>query len=203
MIMTLPMRTLCIFCGSASGITPAYAAAARLLGTTLAERGIGIVYGGASVGLMGIVADAALAAGGQVIGVIPRTLFEREVGHPGITRLEVVETMHERKARMAALSDGFIAMPGGIGTFEELFEVWTWGQLGIHRKPCALLNAGGFYTPMIAFLDHAVAEGFIKPEARGMLLVEQEVPALLVALDGYVGVAVPQVLTETDLAPEG
>lgn len=185
------MKAVAIFCGSSTGLTPIHSRTAQLLGTTLAKQGIAVIYGGASVGLMGVTADAALAAGGEVIGVIPRTLMEREVGHRSLTRLEVVETMHERKARMAELSDAFVALPGGVGTFEELFEVWTWGQLGLHRKPCAILNVAGFYDPMIAFLDHAVAEGFIKPETRRMLLVEREVPALLAALGRYLSAATP------------
>lgn len=156
-----------------------------MLGTLLAQRGIGLVYGGASIGLMGAVADAALAAGGEAIGVIPRALAEREVAHDGLTDLRVVGSMHERKAMMAELSDGFIALPGGLGTLEELFEIWTWAQLGSHRKPCAVLNAGGFYDPMLTFLDHVVAEAFISATHRGMLLVDDDAGRLLDKIEGY------------------
>ena len=167
---------LCVFCGSSPGNKPEYLAAAQQLGTALAKAGIGLVYGGAQVGLMGAVADAALAAGGDVIGVIPRHLVERELAHEGLTTLHEVGSMHERKAMMADLSDGFIALPGGVGTFEELFEVWTWGQLGHHQKPCALFNAAGYYDQLIAFLDHALTEGFMRQPYRDMLIVENQVP---------------------------
>ncbi|HEX4932615.1 MAG TPA: TIGR00730 family Rossman fold protein [Gemmatimonadaceae bacterium] len=170
---------VCVFCGSSPGARPEYAAAAAALGTRLAQRGMGLVYGGARVGLMGAVADAALAAGGEVIGVIPRALVEREVAHSGLADLRVVSSMHERKATMADLSDAFVALPGGIGTFEELFEVWTWGQLGLHAKPVALLDSGGYYAPLVAFLDHAVEERFIRPGHRAALLVERDIDALL------------------------
>lgn len=170
---------LCVFCGSSPGNKPEYLAAAQQLGTALAKAGIGLVYGGAQVGLMGAVADAALAAGGEVIGVIPRHLVERELAHEGLTTLHEVGSMHERKAMMADLSDGFIALPGGVGTFEELFEVWTWGQLGHHQKPCALLNAAGYYDQLIAFLDHALTEGFMRQPYRDMLIVDTEANALL------------------------
>src|SRR6185503_14872599 len=146
------MSRLCVFCGSSPGHDPAYGAAAAQLGRVLAERGIGLVYGGGRVGLMGILADAALAAGGEVIGVIPQALLDREIGHRGLTQLRVVDSMHSRKALMGDLADGFIALPGGIGTLEELFEVWTWAQLGLHRKPCGLLDANGFYAPLVDFL---------------------------------------------------
>ena len=170
---------LCVFCGSSPGNKPEYLAAAQQLGTALAKAGIGLVYGGAQVGLMGAVADAALAAGGDVIGVIPRHLVERELAHAGLTTLHEVGSMHERKAMMADLSDGFIALPGGVGTFEELFEVWTWGQLGHHQKPCALFNAAGYYDQLIAFLDHALTEGFMRQPYRDMLIVENQVDSLL------------------------
>jgi uncharacterized protein (TIGR00730 family) len=175
----------CVFCGSSPGRRPVYAQAAAALGRTLAEAGIGLVYGGASVGLMGIVADAAQAHGGEVIGVIPRSLVDKEVAHGGLSDLRVVESMHQRKALMAELSDGFIALPGGIGTLEELFEVWTWAQLGDHGKPCALLNVGGFYDGLSSFLDHVVEEAFLRPMHRDMLIVEQDVGGLLSALAGY------------------
>ena len=145
----------------------------------MATDGIGLVYGGASVGLMGAVADAALAAGGHVIGVIPEALERREVAHRGLSELRVVRSMHERKALMAELSDAFVALPGGVGTLEELFEVWTWAQLGYHAKPCALYNIGGFFTGLLAFLDHATSAGFVKPETRQMLIVEDDQARLL------------------------
>lgn len=176
---------LCVFCGSSSGTNPAYEAAAKGLGTALGRAGIGLVYGGASVGLMGAVADAALAAGGSVTGIIPKSLADKELAHRGLTDLRVVGSMHERKAMMADLSDGFIALPGGIGTFEELFEAWTWAQLGYHRKPCALLNAAGFYDSLTAFLDSVVAAGFVKPIHRDMLIVESEVDRLIAAIRAY------------------
>ncbi|WP_341706863.1 TIGR00730 family Rossman fold protein [Halopseudomonas sp.] len=176
---------LCVFCGSSPGNKPEYLAAAQQLGTALAKAGIGLVYGGAQVGLMGAVADAALAAGGEVIGVIPRHLVERELAHEGLTTLHEVSSMHERKAMMADLSDGFIALPGGVGTFEELFEVWTWGQLGHHQKPCALLNAAGYYDQLIAFLDHALTEGFMRQPYRDMLIVDTEANALLDKVRAY------------------
>ncbi len=179
------MRRVCVFCGSSLGSNPAYADAARRLGEALARRGLGLVYGGGSVGLMGVVADAALAAGGEVVGVIPGALERRELAHRRLTRLHVVGSMHERKARMAELSDAFVALPGGLGTLEELAEVLTWAQLGLHRKPCALLDAGGYWRPLTAFLDHAVAERFVRPEHRAMLLVEEDPEALLERLSRF------------------
>ena len=154
--------TLCVFCGSSPGIEPRYAEAARAFGALLAGAGSGIVYGGGHVGLMGIVADAALAAGGTVIGVIPQKLVDRELAHQGLSELHVVATMHERKALMASLSDGFVALPGGIGTLEEFFEVWTWAQLGYHDKPLGILDVAGFFSPLVAFLRHASELGFIQ-----------------------------------------
>jgi len=147
------MSRLCVFCGSSPGHDPAHGASAAQLGRVLAERGIGLVYGGGRVGLMGILADAALAAGGEVIGVIPQALLDREIGHRGLTQLRVVDSMHARKALMGELAEGFIALPGGIGTLEELFEVWSWAQLGLHRKPCGLLDVNGFFAPLVDFLD--------------------------------------------------
>ena len=147
------MKRLCVFCGSSVGVKPAYAEAAAAFGTLLATRGIVLVYGGGNVGLMGVIADAALAAGGEVIGVIPRALADREIAHTGVSELRVVDSMHTRKAMMADLSDAFVAMPGGVGTFEEFFEAITWTQLGLHRKACGLLNVNGFYTPLAAFID--------------------------------------------------
>jgi uncharacterized protein (TIGR00730 family) len=180
------IQRLCVFCGSNPGTRPEYLAAAADFGRRVAERGLGLVYGGGSVGLMGVLADSALAAGGEVIGVIPQNLWDRELGHKGLTRLQIVESMHERKAVMASLSDGFIALPGGIGTFEELFEVWTWAQLGVHRKPCGLLDVEGFYTRLLHFIDHCVDEQFIRPAHRAMLLVESDAERLLDRLLDYV-----------------
>lgn len=161
------------------GRNGAYRDAAAALGRLLAREGIGLVYGGASVGLMGTVADAALAGGGEVIGVIPRALEAKEIAHAGLSALHVVETMHERKALMAELADGFIALPGGMGTFDEFFEVVTWAQLGIHAKPFGLLNVAGYYDRLAAFLDHTVAEGFVRGEHREMIVVEESPEALL------------------------
>ncbi|MBB4210323.1 hypothetical protein EV659_101391 [Rhodothalassium salexigens DSM 2132] len=179
------MKRICVYCGSRDGRQPAYLEAARTLGGLLAERGVGLVYGGASIGVMGALANAVLAGGGEVIGVIPRALDDREVGHRGLTELHVVETMHERKNIMSVLSDGFVALPGGLGTLEELFEVWTWAQLGVHRKPVGLLNAGGFYDPLLAFLDHATVEGFIERDHRDLVTVADAPASLLDAMDAY------------------
>ena len=179
------MRRICVFCGSQVGGQPLYAAAATAVGTLLALRGIGLVYGGGKVGLMGVLADAALAAGGEVIGVIPERLMNRELGHGGVTDLRVVDSMHERKAMMSDLSDAFIALPGGYGTFEEFFEVVTWMQLGIHAKPCGLLNVGGYYDMLLALLDHAAGESFIRPQHRGLVLVDTEPAMLLQQLLDY------------------
>lgn len=173
------MTRLCVFCGSSAGISPDFLEAARALGQTLAESGIELVYGGASVGLMGAVADAALAAGGRVVGVIPEALVSRELAHRGLSELHVTPSMHARKAMMADLSDGFVALPGGIGTFEELFEIWTWGQLGDHAKPIGLLDVAGFYRPLLAFLDGVVAAGFLRAEHRAMVQVADTPAALL------------------------
>ncbi|HEY9871339.1 MAG TPA: TIGR00730 family Rossman fold protein [Candidatus Obscuribacterales bacterium] len=171
--------TLCIFCGALPGIRPAYRQAAERLGCLLAERQIAIVYGGGRVGLMGALADAALAAGGRVTGIIPRALFDRELGHNGVTELRIVGSMHERKAMMEELSDGFIALPGGFGTFEEIFEMITWLQLGVHGKPCALLNIEGYFDALAGFVEHASAEGFITSEDRDLLLVDDDPERLL------------------------
>jgi len=174
-----------VFCGSNSGDDAAFAEAARSLGRLLASRKIGIVYGGGSVGLMGELADAALSEGGEVVGVIPRAMWEREIGHRGLTQLHVVETMHERKALMAELSDAFLALPGGLGTLEEIFEIWTWAQLGLHRKPCGFLNVNGFYTPLVGFLDSAVAAGFIRPQHRAIAIVDSDANVLLDRFAAY------------------
>jgi len=157
------VRSLCVFCGSSSGVNPAFAAAAATLGTELASRGIGVVYGGGNVGLMGILADAVIAAGGRITGVIPHGLVARELAHAGVTELRVVHSMHERKALMAALSDGFVTLPGGFGTLEEFAEAVTWTQLGVHAKPCGLLNVDGYYDALLAFFRHALAEQFLRP----------------------------------------
>lgn len=170
---------ICVFCGSSTGRIPAYAEAAAGLGRLCAERGIGLVYGGASVGLMGVLADAALAAGGEVYGVIPTDLVDREIAHPGLTRLYETSGMHARKAQMAELADGFIALPGGAGTLEELSEVWTWAQLGLHQKPIGLLDVQGYYSRMTPFLDHMVAEGFLRPAYRDALQIDTDAGALL------------------------
>ncbi len=182
---TRTLRRLCIYCGSSMGENPVHREAASRVGRFLAEAGIGLVYGGGTVGLMGVVADAALAAGGEVIGVIPGGLFSREVGHPGLTEMHVVGTMHERKALMADLSDGFIALPGGMGTLDELFEILTWGQLGIHTKPCGLLNVAGYFDPLVALLDHMVAERFLRPEHRALALVDADLARLVARFAEY------------------
>ncbi|MPZ60373.1 MAG: TIGR00730 family Rossman fold protein [Propionibacteriales bacterium] len=176
---------LAVFTGSSMGRHEEYAHTARALGRHLAERGVGIVYGGAHVGLMGALADAALAAGGDVTGVMPRNLVDAEIAHTGLTRLDVVDSMHERKARMAALADGFVALPGGIGTLEELFEVWTWQRIGLHTKPVALLDVAGYWTGLLTFLDTQVAEGFVRPADREALLLVDELDRLLPALDAW------------------
>jgi uncharacterized protein (TIGR00730 family) len=173
------MKKICVFCGSSVGNKPEYAEAAVTLGGLLAKKKIGLVYGGGNVGLMGVIADAVLEAGGEVIGVIPHSLAQREIEHQGLTQLHVVDSMHTRKAMMAELADAFIAMPGGVGTFEEFFEAVTWTQLGLHRKPCGLLNVAGFYTPLAAFIDQAVSEGFIKPVHRASIVVDDNAERLL------------------------
>ncbi|MCJ0973924.1 TIGR00730 family Rossman fold protein [Pseudomonas sp. PS1] len=181
----MSLRSICVFCGASTGHDPAYREAAIALGRTLATHDITLVYGGGAVGLMGVVADAALAAGGEVVGIIPQSLKDAEVGHAGLTRLEVVSGMHARKARMAELSDAFIALPGGLGTLEELFEVWTWGQLGYHRKPLGLLDVNRFYDKLSHFLDHLVAEGFVKAPHRTMLQRSDSPDALVQMLEQW------------------
>ena len=188
----MPVRSVCVFCGASIGSNPAYREAAVALGQAIARRGWTLVYGGGAVGLMGVVADAAMAAGGDVVGIIPQSLLDAEVGHKGLTRLEVVDGMHARKARMAELSDAFIALPGGLGTLEELFEVWTWGQLGYHAKPLGLLDVNGFYAKLGGFLDHIVEEGFVRPQHRAMLLLGQKPDALLDGMDSFVAPVVPK-----------
>lgn len=179
------IKNICIYCGSSPGRREAYAAAARILAETLVRRGIGLVYGGASIGLMGTVADHVLQHGGTVVGVIPEALMRKEVAHYQLTELHVTRSMHERKTLMAELADGFIALPGGLGTLEELFEIWTWAQLGFHAKPCGLLNVDGYFDPLLEFLDRAADEQFIKSVHRTMLLVESEPEALLDRLARY------------------
>lgn len=180
-----PIARVCVFCGSNRGIRTEYAAAAERLGRLLAEGGVTLVYGGGRVGLMGVLADAVLAGRGQVIGVIPRALDTIELAHAGLSEMHVVQTMHERKALMADLADGFIALPGGLGTFDETFEIVTWAQLGIHRKPCGLLNVGGYFDKLIAFLDHTVEEQFIKAEHRDLVLIETDPERLLERMSRY------------------
>jgi uncharacterized protein (TIGR00730 family) len=173
------MARICVFSGSRPGARAEYVEAARALGEAIAAAGMGLVYGGASVGLMRVVADAALARGAQVFGVLPKALVDREVAHLGLTELRVVDTMHERKAAMHALSDGFVALPGGFGTLDELFEIVTWSQLGLHAKPIGLLDAAGFWRPLVALVDHLVGEGFVPEDQRQLLLVEPDARALL------------------------
>jgi uncharacterized protein (TIGR00730 family) len=173
------MLSVCVYCGSRMGDSPSFAAAARELGFAIAGRGGRLVYGGGRVGLMGVVADAALSAGAPVLGVIPEALMKREVGHTGLTRLLVVQTMHDRKLAMAREADAFVAMPGGIGTMEEIFEVWSWQQLGYHDKPVGLLNVDGYYDPLLAFMDAGLARGFVSPAQHAALMVETDVSRLL------------------------
>ncbi len=170
---------ICVFAGSSSGQRSSYMAAAEKLGHAIARRGMGVVYGGADLGLMGAVANATLAAGQTVIGVLPQALASVEIAHPGLTELHIVESMHERKALMAERSDAFIALPGGIGTLEETFEVWTWSQLGIHAKPIGLLNVDGYYDGLLEFLNHVASEGFVKPAHRHMLLANADPDTLV------------------------
>lgn len=176
------MPYICVFCGSQPGNNGLYRQAARDLGQLLVRSGYGLVYGGGHVGLMGVIADAVLASGGEVIGVIPEAMMARELAHTGVTQLQVVSGMHERKARMAALAQAFIALPGGYGTFEELFEVITWAQLGLHRKPIGLLNVAGYFSALTALVEHAIAEGFIRPEHRRLLRSADDPVTLLATL---------------------
>ena len=184
------MKSICVFCGSNAGNQPIYRSEAKKLGRLLAARGIELVYGGGNIGLMGAVADACLEAGGTVVGVIPQALMGKEVAgrpvdHRTLTRLEVVDSMHTRKARMAELAEGFIALPGGFGTFEEFCEILTWGQLGFHAKPMGLLNVNGFYDPLLAMLDRAVADGFLRLQNRAMALADSDIEGLLAAMAAY------------------
>jgi uncharacterized protein (TIGR00730 family) len=184
-IRRFTMRRLCVFCGSSAGGRPAYAEGARRLGELLAARRVGLVFGGGHIGLMGVVADAVLAAGGEVIGVIPQALVEKELAHPGATRLHIVSSMHERKALMADLADGFIALPGGFGTADELFEILTWAQLGLHAKPVGLVNIEGYFDALLAWLDHTVAEQFVRAEPRRLLLEANDPARLLDLILGF------------------
>ena len=179
------LKRVCVYCGSSSGARPDYAAAAEQFGTLLAQRGLGLVYGGGRIGLMGRLADAVLAAGGSVTGVIPHALSARELAHQGVTELHVTRSMHERKALMSSLADAFVALPGGIGTLEELFESWTWAQLGLHAKPCGWLDVDGYFTDLARFLDLATAQGFIGTESRAMLITARDGAELLDKLGRY------------------
>jgi hypothetical protein len=176
---------ICVFCGSSAGNNQVYTDAARETGTTLARRRITLVYGGGRVGLMGVLADAAVSAGGKVIGVIPESLLRREIQHTGLSELQVVSTMHERKTKMAELADGFIALPGGAGTLEEIFEQWTWAQLGIHRKPCGFLNTNGYFDPLWQMIDKMTTEGFLRPEHASMLVFHTELAVIVDAFRDY------------------
>ena len=195
------MKRICVFCGANAGNNPRYRAEAEKLGRLLAARGIELVYGAGNIGLMGAVADACLEAGGTVIGVIPEALMGKEVAgrpvdHRALTRIEVVDSMHTRKARMAELADGFIALPGGFGTFEEFCEVLTWGQLGFHDKPMGMLNVNGFYDPLLALFDHAVSEGFLRAQNRAMALADTDIERLLGTMSSYQAEPVSKWLTE-------
>lgn len=183
--MAISIRRVCVYCASNDGTDPAYLLAARAFGRTLAERGITLVYGGGRVGLMGALADGAMAAGGEVIGVMPHALVHREAAHLGITKLHIVDSMHTRKATMAELADAFVAMPGGIGTLEEFFETWTWAQLGVHGKPIGLLDVADFWQPLIALLDHLETQGFLRGTPRQSLLKHEDGAALIDALKAF------------------
>jgi uncharacterized protein (TIGR00730 family) len=179
------MKSICVYCGSNPGRQEAYSSAARDLAKSLVDRNLRLVYGGASVGIMGLIADSVLQLGGQAVGVIPDALVRKELAHTNLTELHVTQSMHERKTLMAELSDGFIAMPGGIGTLEEIFEIWTWAQLGFHRKPCGFLNIEGYFDSLTTFLDHAVAEQFVKKPHRSMLIVDSAPETLLDRFASY------------------
>lgn len=181
------MRSICVYCGSSRGSDPSYAEGAARLGRLLVDRGHSLVYGGARVGTMGILADSVLEAGGAVEGVIPDALVDRELAHNGLNRLHVVPSMHERKQKMADLADAFVALPGGFGTLEEIFEALTWSQLELHSKPCALLNIRGYYDALARFLDHTVAEGFVAPERLRALIVDEDAERLLDRMEGMLG----------------
>lgn len=188
--MDLALKRICVFCGANTGARPEYASAARELAALLARHHLGLVYGGGNIGLMGVIADAMLDAGGEVIGVIPSSLVAREVAHRGVTELRVVQTMHERKALMNELSDAFIALPGGFGTFDEFFEILTWSQLGIHDKPSGMLNVAGYYDPLLVMLDHAVTEKLLRPEHRNLVIADTDAERLLQRLAAFTPVTV-------------
>lgn len=192
------MKRICVYCGSSPGRNPRFGAAAQELGEALLRRNMGLVYGGASVGIMGMVADTVLAGGGEVIGVIPKALDARELKHTGLTELHVVTSMHERKAMMADLSDGFIALPGGWGTFEEIFEALTWAQLGIHQKPCGLLNESGYYDHLRLFLENAIEQQFVRPEYRHMLMISRDCDDLLDQFEAYQAPVVKKWITRSE-----
>ena len=179
------MKRICVYCGSSDGKRPEYKEAARALGHAMLEKGIGLVYGGAQIGIMGEIANTVVNGGGEVIGIMPRSLADREIYHTGLTELKIVNSMHERKAMMADFSDGFIALPGGLGTIEEIFEVLTWAQLGFHHKPCALFNALGYYNHLSAFLDHTRVEGFVNGASRSMIITEDNPGRLLEQFEAY------------------
>jgi uncharacterized protein (TIGR00730 family) len=179
------VRRVALFCGSRRGANPLFVEAAEQMGRSIARRGLGLVYGGGSIGLMNVAADAALESGGEVIGVIPRTMAELEIAHPGLSQLLIVESMHERKAAMSDVSDAFAALPGGFGTFEEFCEVVTWAQLGLHDKPCGILNVAGYYDPLLALFDRAVEQGFLTAECRALVLEERDVERLLDRFQAY------------------
>lgn len=179
------MKSVAVFCGSSNGVYPMYADGAREFGRELARRGITLVYGGASVGIMGILADAVLREGGQVVGVIPRILIKREISHKHLTEQFIVETMHERKAKMAELAEGFVALPGGPGTFEEFFEMFTWAQIGIHRKPCGLYNINNYFSPLLSLFGHMIEQGFLEEKYRSMAILESEPGVLLDRFETY------------------
>jgi uncharacterized protein (TIGR00730 family) len=188
------LTTICVFCASSPGADARYVEAARAFGSLLAQSGRRIVYGGGNTGLMGALADGALSVRGEIVGVMPRHRVEREVAHRGLTRLDIVSSMHERKARLAEMADAFVALPGGLGTLEEFTEIWTWGQLGLHRKPYGILDVAGYYAPLLQFLDHALAQGFIRPEHRAMLHVSDDPAALLDAMEHAPPPALPKYL---------
>jgi uncharacterized protein (TIGR00730 family) len=188
------MRRLAVYCGASIGSDPAFAATAKALGETMAEEEIGLVYGGGRLGLMGVVADAVMSNGGTAYGVIPQALIDLEVAHTGLTELHIVNSMHERKAMMTELTDAFVAIPGGIGTLDELFEAWSWNALGYHAKPFALLNVSGFWDGMISFLDHVTASGFMSPARRGRLLVAETIPDAIGMLDAAIGATEPKMV---------
>jgi uncharacterized protein (TIGR00730 family) len=192
-------KNICVYCGSNPGNDPAYLKAATVMGEAIARRGFGLVYGGANVGLMGAVADAALAAGGEVFGVLPRALQEKELAHKGLTRLELTDSMHQRKTRMAELSCGFVTLPGGAGTLEEVAEMWTWAQLGFHEKPVGFLNVAGYYDHLRAFVDHSVREGFVRGPHAEMLTFAADPDALLDAFEAYAAPVVVKWVEKAEL----